>query len=107
MKKRNTPILLLLIFGLLVLSPLAAMAQEENEPACSFLLAQGEASSSAEMPLFSPEPAMAASCGFCSFSGCVGATEGRACTTFGGAAGQCYITGKICGGGSLHCGCYP
>lgn len=45
-------------------------------------------------------------CGSCSFRGCAGATEGRACTTFAGAPGHCYNTGKLCGDHAGYCGCY-
>jgi hypothetical protein len=48
----------------------------------------------------------AAACGSCSYLGCRGAMEGRACTTFSGAPGHCYNTGKLCGDHAGFCGCY-
>jgi hypothetical protein len=45
-------------------------------------------------------------CGSCSFRGCAGATEGRACTTFAGTPGTCVNTGKLCGDHLGYCGCY-
>ena len=113
---------LLLIFALLTLMGLslagAAMAEpatQQISPAAgaspstaSFLCSLNKSVAPEKTAGLTPSPVLTAgTCGACSLSPCVGATNGVTFCSLGTRSGRCQdVYGDVCTGGTLKCQCW-